>query len=189
MNVNSFIHATVFCSLNNWQQQSFLYKRHKTLLNASGKNISLFVSQSFLCSVHRQELHIASLQQEPNSMDLQVLLVRRASDGLARPVGAHRLDESLAKMNSTLGLSIHRVRQHSCVEHGCPGRSCRSSVLMSEERMNHYSTARASFITPRHSWENVCSCNGRRLPFKYWQTFRRGLAEIQEPLVSLFHII
>ncbi|XP_036424414.1 LOW QUALITY PROTEIN: protocadherin Fat 2 [Colossoma macropomum] len=116
-------------------------------------------------NIPRQELHIASLQQDPDSVNLQVLLVRRAQDGSARPVGAQRLDVALTTVGDTLGLRVLRVRSDGCVGDDCPERSCRSSVLMNEERVSHYSTARTSFITPRHKWESVCSCNESAVRF------------------------
>ncbi|XP_066504787.1 protocadherin Fat 2 [Hoplias malabaricus] len=116
-------------------------------------------------NISRQELHIASLQQEPDSVNLQVLLVRRGQDGSARPVGIQRLDRALFRMKETLGLSVFRRRPDSCEGDDCHQRSCRSLVLMSEERLSHYSTASASFITPRHSWENICLCNESAVRF------------------------
>ncbi|XP_022539774.2 protocadherin Fat 2 [Astyanax mexicanus] len=116
-------------------------------------------------NIPRQELHIASLQQEPDSVNLEVLLVRRSHEGSVRPVDAQRLTGALTEVENTLGLSVLRVRHGGCVRSGCHEQSCRSSVLMSEERVNHYSTARASFITPRHSWESVCSCNESAVRF------------------------
>ncbi|XP_076877989.1 protocadherin Fat 2 [Brachyhypopomus gauderio] len=117
-------------------------------------------------NVPRQELHIASLQQKPGPTGtLEVLLVRRTQDGSVRPVASQRLATALADVEDVLGLSVLRVHHSSCVGVGCPPRGCRNSVLMKEERVSHYGTARASFITPQHSWESVCSCNESAVRF------------------------
>lgn len=111
------------------------------------------------------ELHIASLQQEQlsRSKEVQVLLVYKAQDNSARPVDSQHLMAALARINASLGLNILRVRGNGCVGDDCPQPGCRRTVLMNEEWETHYSTARASFFTPHHTWESVCSCNGRQM--------------------------
>lgn len=113
-------------------------------------------------NIPRQELHIASLQQQPNSVNMEVLLVRRAQDGSVRPVSTQRLTGILSTIEDTLGLNVLRLKHDGCVGAGCPPRGCRNAVVMRQGRMSNYATARANFITPQHSWESVCSCNGRR---------------------------
>ncbi|XP_051506561.1 protocadherin Fat 2-like [Myxocyprinus asiaticus] len=116
-------------------------------------------------NIPRQELHIASLQQQPNSVNLEVLLVRRAQDGSVQPVPAHRLTGVLSAVEDALGLNVLRLKHDGCVGVGCPPRGCRNSVVMREGRMSNYATARANFITPQHSWESVCFCNESALRF------------------------
>uniref|UniRef100_A0A9J8ADP7 FAT atypical cadherin 2 n=1 Tax=Cyprinus carpio carpio TaxID=630221 RepID=A0A9J8ADP7_CYPCA len=112
-------------------------------------------------NIPRQELHIASLQQQPNSVNMEVLLVRRAQDGSVQPVSAQRLTGVLSSIEDTLGLNVLKLKHDGCVGAGCPPRGCRNAVVMRQGRMSNYATARANFITPQHSWESVCSCNGR----------------------------
>ncbi|XP_026859393.2 protocadherin Fat 2 [Electrophorus electricus] len=116
-------------------------------------------------NVPRQELHIASLQQESSPGSLEVLLVRRTQDGSVRPIASHRLATALAHVEDNLGLSVLRVRHGNCAGIACLPQGCRNSVLMKEERVSHYGTARASFITPQHSWESICSCNESAVRF------------------------
>lgn len=127
-------------------------------------------SLSTALDLPRHELHIASLQQEPNSLVLDVLLLWRPQDGGGGGGGGgggsgltQRLAGAVANAEAALGLSVLRLHHDGCLEPGCPPRGCRSSVLMSEERLSHYATARMGFITPHHHWESVCSCNGRCL--------------------------
>ncbi|KAL0175680.1 hypothetical protein M9458_028010, partial [Cirrhinus mrigala] len=110
-------------------------------------------------NIPRQELHIASLQQQPNSINMEVLLVRRAQDGSVQPVSAQRLTGVLSTVEDTLGLNVLRLKHDGCVGAGCPPRGCRNAVVMRQGRMSNYATTRANFITPQHSWESVCSCN------------------------------
>uniref|UniRef100_A0A671LLC8 FAT atypical cadherin 2 n=1 Tax=Sinocyclocheilus anshuiensis TaxID=1608454 RepID=A0A671LLC8_9TELE len=113
-------------------------------------------------NIPRHELHIASLQQQPNSVNMEVLLVRRAQDRSVQPVSAQRLTGVLSTIEDTLGLNVLKLKHDGCVGAGCPPRGCRNAVVMRQGRMSNYATARANFITPQHSWESVCSCNGRR---------------------------
>ncbi|ROL47338.1 Protocadherin Fat 2 [Anabarilius grahami] len=116
-------------------------------------------------NIPRQELHIASLQQQPNSVNMEVLLVRRAQDGSVQPVPVQRLTGVLSTVEDTLGLNVLRLKHDGCVGAGCPPRGCRNAVVMRQGRMSNYATARANFITPQHSWESVCSCNESAVRF------------------------
>ncbi|XP_063046252.1 protocadherin Fat 2 isoform X2 [Engraulis encrasicolus] len=131
-------------------------------------------SLSTSLGVPRHELHIASLQQEPNSLVLDVLLLWRApvdselvggDGGAAAGLATQRLVGAVANAEEALGLSVLRLHHDGCLEPGCPPRGCRGAVVMEEERVNHYATARMGFITPRHHWESVCSCNGSAIKF------------------------
>lgn len=138
-------------------------------LDLAGLSAEEFVSEYWRMLQHnldipKLELHIASLQQEQlsHSSEVQVLLVYKAQNNSAWPVDAQHLMAALERVNGSLGMRILRVRGNGCVGDGCPQPGCRSTVLMNEERVKHYSTTRASFFTPHHSWESVCSCNGRQ---------------------------
>ncbi|XP_035265581.1 protocadherin Fat 2 [Anguilla anguilla] len=103
-------------------------------------------------------LHVASLQQEPGSSDLEVLLVWRNAEPL--------LASQLARvMENDMGIRVTRVRQESCVGVDCPPRGCRNTVRVTDEWVSHYTSARTGFITPRHTWESVCFCNESAVKF------------------------
>ncbi|XP_062856682.1 protocadherin Fat 2 [Trichomycterus rosablanca] len=121
-------------------------------------------SLSTRLGVSTQELHVASLQQD-QGQEVQVLLVHRAQHGSARTFNPQFISTTLEHVKATLGLSMLSVKHDGCTGDGCSPPGCKSSVLMSEERVSHYSTARASFITPQHSWESVCSCNESAMRF------------------------
>uniref|UniRef100_A0A8C1M8K7 FAT atypical cadherin 2 n=1 Tax=Cyprinus carpio TaxID=7962 RepID=A0A8C1M8K7_CYPCA len=116
-------------------------------------------------NIPRQDLCIASLQQQPNSINMEVLLVRRAQDGSVQPVSSQRLTGVLSTVEDTLGLNILRLKHDGCVGAGCPPRGCRNAVVMRQGRMSNYATTRANFITPQHRWESVCSCNESAVRF------------------------
>uniref|UniRef100_A0A8C7MGC9 FAT atypical cadherin 2 n=1 Tax=Oncorhynchus kisutch TaxID=8019 RepID=A0A8C7MGC9_ONCKI len=118
-------------------------------------------SLSTALGITRQDLHLVSLQQQPNSLDLEVLLLWRPHGGTVEPLPTNRLAGIIADIEDSLGLSVLRVHHNGCLGTECPPRGCRNSVQMRGERLSHYATARAGFITPQHTWESVCPCNGR----------------------------
>ncbi|XP_017285240.1 protocadherin Fat 2 isoform X2 [Kryptolebias marmoratus] len=113
----------------------------------------------------RQEIHLASLQQLPHTQILEVLLVWRPQDQIHKALPTSRLSGIMADMEDSLSLSILRVSHNGCLGAGCPPRGCRNAVLLSGERLNHFTTARAGYITPQHTWESVCACNESALRF------------------------
>ncbi|XP_071369391.1 protocadherin Fat 1-like, partial [Centroberyx affinis] len=113
----------------------------------------------------RQELHLASLQQLPDAQELEVLLVWRPHGGPVQALPTSRLPGIISDLEDSLGLSILAVRHNGCVGAGCPPRGCRNAVRLAGDRLSHYATARAAFITPQHAWESVCPCNESAVRF------------------------
>lgn len=66
----------------------------------------------------------------------------------------------ISDIEDSLGLSILRVSHNGCLGAGCPPRGCRNAVQLTGDRLGHFTTARAGYITPHHTWESVCPCNG-----------------------------
>ncbi|KAL3973507.1 hypothetical protein ACER0C_024714 [Sarotherodon galilaeus] len=113
----------------------------------------------------RQELHLASLQQRPDPRALEALLIWRPQGGPVRPLPTSRIAGIISDIEDSLGLSILRVNHNGCLGSGCPPRGCRNSVRLSGERLGHFTTARAAYITPQHTWESACPCNESALRF------------------------
>uniref|UniRef100_A0AAY4ENR5 Protocadherin Fat 2 n=1 Tax=Denticeps clupeoides TaxID=299321 RepID=A0AAY4ENR5_9TELE len=113
----------------------------------------------------RHELHIASLQQEPSSANLEVLLLWRPQGGPAEAVPPQSLARIIPNIEDSLGLNVLRVHHDGCLGHGCLPQGCRNLVVLNEEQVSHYATARTSFITPQHAWESICSCNESSVKF------------------------
>ncbi|XP_054886595.1 protocadherin Fat 2-like [Poeciliopsis prolifica] len=116
-------------------------------------------------SLPKQELYLASLQQLPDTKALEVLLVRRPEGGLIQSLSGSKLEGILAEMEDSLGLRIPKVSHDGCVEASCLAKGCRNAVLLSGAKLSHFTTARAGYITPQHTWESVCSCNESALKF------------------------
>ncbi|MBN3279871.1 FAT2 protein, partial [Polyodon spathula] len=117
--------------------------------------------------VQKQGVHIASLQQEPNSLVLDVLLVLKQRDSPAAK--AHlltsMLPRSVQEIEDLLGMQITKVKHGLCKGPSCPPAGCKSTVRMDAQSVSTYATARISFITPQHVWEVVCSCNESAIRF------------------------
>uniref|UniRef100_A0A4W5KGH0 FAT atypical cadherin 2 n=1 Tax=Hucho hucho TaxID=62062 RepID=A0A4W5KGH0_9TELE len=122
-------------------------------------------SLSTALGIARQDLHLVSLQQQPSSLVLEVLLLWRPHGGTVELLPTNRLAGIIADIEDSLGLSVLRVHHNGCLGTECPPRGCRNSVQMRGERLSHYATARAGFITPQHTWESVCPCNESAVSF------------------------
>ncbi|XP_068596339.1 protocadherin Fat 2 [Brachionichthys hirsutus] len=116
-------------------------------------------------SLPRQDLQLASLQQLPDPGVLEVLLVQRPQNRPVHTLPTNRLAGVIPDIEDSLGLSILRVKHNGCLGAGCPPRGCRNAVRLAGERWNHFTTARAGYITPPHSWDSVCPCNESALSF------------------------
>lgn len=112
--------------------------------------------------IPRQELHVASLQSEPGSLALEVLLVwgQQGPDTPVETFSASRLETVAYDVGDAMGLDVLRIRHGACAGPECRQASCRNTVRLLGDAEGPYATARASFITPRHAWESICSCNG-----------------------------
>lgn len=59
------------------------------------------------------------------------------------------------------GVRIVRVVQKLCAGLDCPLRFCDETVTLDKTAMSTHSTARLSFVTPRHVRTATCQCEGR----------------------------
>ncbi|XP_070692797.1 protocadherin Fat 2 [Pempheris klunzingeri] len=127
----------------------------------------------------RQELHLASLQQLPDSQALEALLVWKPQSGPIQTLPTNRLAGIISDIEDSLGLRILRVRHNGCLGPGCPPRGCRNAVHLTGDRLSHFTTARAGYITPQHRWESVCPCNESALRFdgKSYLKYLHGMDE------------
>ncbi|XP_058504924.1 protocadherin Fat 2 isoform X2 [Solea solea] len=130
-------------------------------------------------SLPRQELHLASLQQQQDTQVLEALLIWKPKSGLVQSLPTNRLAGIISDIEDSLGLSILQVSHNGCVGAGCPPRGCRNAVRLTTERLGHFTTARAAYITPQHTWESVCPCNESAVRFdgKSYLKYLHGMDE------------
>lgn len=60
------------------------------------------------------------------------------------------------------GVRIVRVVQKLCAGLQCPLRFCDELITLDKSTMSTHSTARLSFVTPRHVRTASCQCEGTR---------------------------
>ncbi|XP_038151327.1 protocadherin Fat 2 [Cyprinodon tularosa] len=116
-------------------------------------------------SLPKQELYLASLQQLPDTKAVEVLLVRRPEGGLIKSLSASKLQGIIAEIEDSPSIRIPKVSHEGCVAASCLSHGCRKAVLLSGERLSHFTTARVGYITPHHTWESVCFCKESALRF------------------------
>nr|XP_056703533.1 protocadherin Fat 2 [Euleptes europaea] len=128
--------------------------------------------QRFLGSVletRRQNIHMASLQPSgasSNGVDL-LLAIGEPHHSFYKPsLLAKRISQSLEEMGQVVGLQIKKMTHVPCHGADCTiQRACRETIQLDPGMVYTYSTARLSVLTPRHSLEQICSCNGTALRF------------------------
>lgn len=80
----------------------------------------------------------------------------------ARPqVVFRKLNSSAGVIEEMTGVRIVRVVQKLCAGLDCPLRFCDELVTLDKSAMSTHSTARLSFVTPRHARTATCQCEGK----------------------------
>lgn len=119
-----------------------------------------------IAGVRRSDVQLVSLQpSEPPGADLDVLL---ALEKAGSPYQTHellfrKLNASAAVIEVMTGLRIVRVVRKLCAGLDCPLHFCEEAVTLEPGSLATYSTARLSFVTPRHQRTAVCLCKGTAL--------------------------
>ena len=72
-----------------------------------------------------------------------------------------KLNSSAAVIEEMTGVRILRVVMKLCAGLDCPLRYCDEAVTLDKTAMSTYSTARLSFVTPRHLRTATCQCEGK----------------------------
>uniref|UniRef100_A0A8C5UBS7 FAT atypical cadherin 2 n=1 Tax=Malurus cyaneus samueli TaxID=2593467 RepID=A0A8C5UBS7_9PASS len=123
--------------------------------------------QRFLGNIlvtRRQNIHMASLQPAAASDGVDLLLaVGEPHGSLYEPrVLASKLTGSAGEMDQLVGLRMKKAIHVPCHGSDCAHRVCKETIQLDPGMMSTYSTARLSVLTPRHSLEQICSCNGEK---------------------------
>ncbi|XP_064191064.1 protocadherin Fat 1a isoform X3 [Anguilla rostrata] len=121
-----------------------------------------------IAGVRRGDVQLVSLQpaEAAAAGDLDVLLALEKSGG---PYQTHellfrKLNASAAVVEVMTGLRIVRVVRKLCAGLDCPLHFCQESVALETGSLATYSTARLSFVTPRHQRTAVCLCKDGKCP-------------------------
>lgn len=119
-----------------------------------------------ILGVRRNDIHIVSLQPSEPPSDLDVLLVvDKSGSALHLPrTLVHKVNSSIADIEEMLGVKVLRVFHKLCSDLDCPLKYCDEKVAVDENAMSTHSTARLSFVTPRHQRASVCLCKGGKCP-------------------------
>ncbi|XP_058145854.1 LOW QUALITY PROTEIN: protocadherin Fat 1 [Dasypus novemcinctus] len=116
--------------------------------------------------VRRGDVHVVSLQPAEPQSHLDVLLFIEGPGSAQIPTSTllHKVNSSVADIEEILGVRVVDVFQKLCAGLDCPWRFCDEKVSMDENVMSTHSTARLSFVTPRHRRTAVCLCEEGRCP-------------------------
>lgn len=118
-----------------------------------------------IAGVRRSEVQLVSLQpSEQGDLDVLLTLERSGSPYQSQEVVFRKLNSSAAVIEEMTGVRIVRVLQKLCAGLDCPLHYCDEVVSLDKSSMSTYSTARLSFVTPRHLRTATCQCEGGRCP-------------------------
>uniref|UniRef100_A0AAR2L2E2 FAT atypical cadherin 1a n=1 Tax=Pygocentrus nattereri TaxID=42514 RepID=A0AAR2L2E2_PYGNA len=116
-----------------------------------------------IAGVRRADVQLVSLQPAADaSGDLEVLLALEKSGSPYQPqeVVYRKLNSSAGAIEEMTGVRIVRVAKKLCAGLDCPLSYCQETVTLETGAASTYSTARVSFITPRHIRTARCLCEG-----------------------------
>nr|XP_020476445.1 protocadherin Fat 1 isoform X3 [Monopterus albus] len=118
-----------------------------------------------IAGVRRSEVQLVSLQpSEQGDLDVLLTLERSGSPYQSQEVVFRKLNSSAIVIEEMTGVRIVRVVQKLCADLDCPLHFCDEVVFLDKATMSTYSTARLSFVTPRHQRTATCQCEGGRCP-------------------------
>ncbi|XP_058883158.1 protocadherin Fat 1-like isoform X5 [Acipenser ruthenus] len=119
-----------------------------------------------IVGVKRNDIQIVSLQPSKPSSNLDVLLsVEKAGSSYhSHEVLFRKLNTSVADIEEMTGVRILKVINKLCSGLDCPLKFCDEIITLDKNVMSTYSTARLSFVTPRHQRISVCLCKGGKCP-------------------------
>ncbi|XP_036911122.1 protocadherin Fat 1 isoform X1 [Sturnira hondurensis] len=119
--------------------------------------------------VRRSDIQVVSLQPaEPHPhLDVLLFVERSGSAQASTRQLLHKINASVADIEEIIGVRILDVFQKLCGGLDCPRKFCDEAVSVDENVMSTHSTARLSFVTPRHRRTAVCLCKEGKCPLIY----------------------
>ncbi|MGH0159301.1 UNVERIFIED_CONTAM: hypothetical protein FKN15_036964 [Acipenser sinensis] len=144
---------------------------HSVSLEVDGNYAKLVLDRVHTASgtapgVKRNDIQIVSLQPSEPSSNLDVLLAveKAGSSYHSHEVLFRKLNTSVADIEEMTGVRILKVINKLCSGLDCPLKFCDEIITLDKNVMSTYSTARLSFVTPRHQRTAVCLCKGGKCP-------------------------
>ncbi|XP_075458244.1 protocadherin Fat 2 [Ascaphus truei] len=117
-----------------------------------------------LLKTDRQQIQMASLQKDESS-SLDLVLVAGTGQGSKPHVLADLITRSAHDLGQSVGLQIEKMFHLPCQGPECQSRICQEIIQLDPSVLSSCSTARLSVITPRHSLQQICSCNSTAMRF------------------------
>ncbi|KAJ8416521.1 hypothetical protein AAFF_G00358090 [Aldrovandia affinis] len=96
--------------------------------------------------------------------NVAAVLEDRRAGGQRAAVLFYKLNSSVDAIEEMTGLHIARVIDKLCAGLECPRGYCDEVITLDNSAMSTHSTARLSFVTPRHHRAAVCLCKGSKCP-------------------------
>ncbi|XP_068134762.1 protocadherin Fat 1 isoform X2 [Hyperolius riggenbachi] len=112
------------------------------------------------------DVQILSLQPSDPPANLNVLLAidKPGSVRFIPKLLIQKINASVAEIEDFSGVKILEVFHKLCADVDCPLRFCDEKISVDENVMSTHSTARLSFVTPRHLRKSICLCKGGKCP-------------------------
>ncbi|XP_035385759.1 protocadherin Fat 1a isoform X3 [Electrophorus electricus] len=114
----------------------------------------------------RADVHLLSLQpaaDAPGDLDVLLAVEKGGGSGDAYHPGhalQRKLNASAAVVEEMTGVRLAHVPHMLCAGLDCPVSFCRETVVLETGAVATYSTARVSYVTPRHVRTATCLCKG-----------------------------
>ncbi|XP_062865096.1 protocadherin Fat 1a [Trichomycterus rosablanca] len=108
--------------------------------------------------VRRSDVQLVSLQTDHEDLEVLLALDKTGSPEQAQDVVLRKLNASVGTIEDITGVRIVRVGNKLCAKLDCPPRHCKEMVTLETGAMAAFSTARLSFVTPRHTRTAECLC-------------------------------
>ncbi|KAE8629739.1 hypothetical protein XENTR_v10000576 [Xenopus tropicalis] len=112
------------------------------------------------------DIQIISLQpsEPPRNLDVLLAAEKVGNTYFAPKVLIQKINASIAEIEDISGVKILDVFHKLCLDVECPLRFCDEKISVDESVMSTHSTARLSFVTPRHHRRAICLCKGGKCP-------------------------
>lgn len=111
--------------------------------------------------VRRSDVQLVSLQADHGDLEVLLALDKAGGPEQTQEVVLKKLNASVSTIEDITGVRIVRVGNKLCTRLDCPPRHCSETVTLETGAMAAFSTARLSFVTPRHTRTAECLCQGK----------------------------